>query len=55
MFKVKALDYTFISFDDYNTAFKVAVRIRAAYKKENPRTMGNVFRRQDDPGFMIAN
>jgi hypothetical protein len=35
LFKVKALDYTFIGFNDYDSALNVAKKIRQAYKAKN--------------------
>jgi hypothetical protein len=54
LFQVKILDHTFVTFEDYRTAFKVAVKVRQAYRKQNKNVPGDIFKRQDAPGFMLA-
>lgn len=54
MFKVKVLDYTFVTFDNYDTAFCVACKVRQAYRKKNKNVPANIFKRQNAPGFMLA-
>lgn len=53
LFKVKVLDHSFVDFGDYETAFKVAVKVRQAYRRVNPNVTGNLFKYSDIPGFML--
>ena len=55
LFQVKVMDHTFVTFGDYETAFKVAVKVRQAYRKQNKNVPGDIFKQQNAPGFMIAN
>ena len=56
MFRVKVLDYTFATFEDYETAFKVARKVRQAYRLQNraEKVPFDVFKRQNAPGFMLV-
>ena len=55
LFSVKTLDHTFVSFDNYETALKVAVKVRQAYRKQHKteRVPADIFKRRNAPGFML--
>jgi hypothetical protein len=57
LFQVKVMDHTFVTFEDYRTAFAVARKVRQAYRLQNraERVPCDVFKRQDAPGFMLEN
>ena len=57
LFQVKVMDHTFVTFEDYHTAFSVACKVRQAYRLQNraERVPFDVFKRQNAPGFMLAN
>lgn len=57
LFQVKVMDHTFVAFEDYETAFKVAVKVREAYRKQHKaeKVPANILKRHNAPGFMIAN
>jgi len=55
LFQVKILDHTFVTFEDYDTAFCIACKVRQAYRKQNKNVPFDVFKQQNAPGFLLAN
>ena len=57
LFQVKTLDHVFVGFDDYEAALKIAAKVRQTYRERNKaeRVPADIFKRQNAPGFMIAN
>lgn len=54
LFMVKALDYTFIGFNNYDSALNVAKKIRQAYKKNNKTKISeDVTLCSHTPGYLL--
>jgi hypothetical protein len=54
LFKVKTLESVFVGFDDYDTALRVAHKIRQAYKqKHRTKISDNVEANPDRPGYLL--